>query len=394
MINQIKNYLDIANKQKEMVKDSFILTFSNFITAFFTFISNMIIASIFGPGDFGVYKVMATAFGITIPLLIDLGGTFTLTKYIAEFHSKKKKIGHLNQWFLKMRVVVFAVALVAILIFSRQIVMVLLHDLSYLNLIIPSIFIFIATYFLIFHHIVLGYENFKLYGFSIVFGRLIYMFLVIIVAYLTGSIYYSLFVYGFSFFIGYIVCIKFLAGKKFFKVKEKFDVKKIFVKYSLPMHIFYSSNYLALSAIVILTPFFSAVSMGYFAWSYQFYWASTFIAFSISGMLLPKISRMDGNSEETSEVLKNIITLYAPIAVIGIIGTLLFSNIFVSLIGSEYLPGLLIFKVVMIYGFIAGFGMIYVSYFTAKGDVKKVAILQLLINIVLLIIGFVSLKMI
>ena len=93
------------------------------------------------------------------------------------------------------------------------------------------------------------------------------------------------------------------------------------------MHLFYSINYIALSSVVILSPFFSVESMGYFSWAFQFYWASTFISLSISNVILPKVSKMTGEAKETKGVLKKVISLYTPIAIVGIIGTLLFSKI-------------------------------------------------------------------
>jgi stage V sporulation protein B len=395
LTNQIKNYFGLMRQENEMVRDSFTLTFYNFLMAVLTFVSNVTIAYFFGPENFGVYRVLVIIFGVTIPYLFDFGGTLTLTKYIAELKVKDKgKIGHLSRQFLLFRLATFAVLTLLILAFKEQIVLFFLHDLSYVNLIYPSLVIFITTYFLILNFAVLGYENFRLYGITNTIGRLIYVVAVIWVAYSTGSIYYSLIIYGLAFFIGYILNVPYLLKQGFLDVKERFNTTKVFLKYSLPMHVFYSTNYLALSSVVLLSPFFSAKAIGYFSWAFQFYWVSTFIAVSIASMLLPKVSKMSGKSQETKGILGKIMFLYTPVAVIGVIGTLLFSNLFVSIVGPQYMPGLLVFKVVMVYGFIAGFGLIYISYLTAKSDTKRVAVLQLLVNGILLLLGFLSLKLI
>jgi O-antigen/teichoic acid export membrane protein len=394
VIDQIKSYFDLVRQEKDMVKDSFTLTFYNFLTSFLTFISNVSIAYILGPAKFGIMRVLVIFFGVFLPFLFDFGGTLTLTKYVAEFQNKKKKIGHLNRSFLMIRLNIFLLLIILAFIFRQELALFLLHDIRYVNLIYPSLLILAASYFFIFLYIVLGYENFKLYGIANSFGRFIYVILVVAVALLTGSVYYALIAYALSFFVGYIMTSAFLIRKNFLKLEEKFNIWKIFKNYSLPMHIFYLPNYLALSAVVLISPFFGAEQVGYFSWAFQFYWASTFFGVSISNMLLPKISKMDGRKENTKTVLRKIMTLYTPLAILGIVGTLLFSKTFMSIIAPDYLPGLTLFKAIMIYGFIAGYGMIYVAYGTAKNQKKKVAITQLLINAILIGLAVFFLKII
>ncbi|OGI16074.1 hypothetical protein A3K63_02275 [Candidatus Micrarchaeota archaeon RBG_16_49_10] len=394
MINQIKPYFNLLRSDSQMVKDSFILTAANFITAFMTFVSNILIASILGPENFGVYRILVIAFGVTIPFLFDFGATITLTKYVAEFQSDKKKIGYLNRSFLISRLFVFLTLVALTLIFREQISVFLLHDASYARLIIPAALILSTAYFIVFQFIVLGYENFKLYGVTSIIGRFIFLLLIVPIVYYTKDLYQALLVYAFAFFVSYALTIRFLLRQNFLKVEERFSALKMFKSYSLPMHVFYSIGYIATSAVVILTPFFSVTAIGYFSWAFQFYGASTFISASVASMLLPKISKMVGKSQRTEGVLRKVMLLYAPLAIIGVIGTLLFSRIFISFIAPAYLPGLLVFEAVMVYGFLSGFGLIYVSYLTAKGDTKRVAILQLLLNALLLAIGFVSLRLI
>ena len=184
-----------------MVKDSFILTAANFITAFMTFVSNILIASILGPENFGVYRILVIAFGVTIPFLFDFGATITLTKYVAEFQSDKKKIGYLNRSFLISRLFVFLTLVALTLIFREQISVFLLHDASYARLIIPAALILSTAYFIVFQFIVLGYENFKLYGVTSIIGRFIFLLLIVPIVYYTKDLYQALLVYAFAFFV-------------------------------------------------------------------------------------------------------------------------------------------------------------------------------------------------
>ena len=85
--------------------------------------------------------------------------------------------------------------------------------------------------------------------------------------------------------------------------------------------------------------------------------------------------------------------MYTPIVAVGLVGILVFSEMFVGIVASEYLPGVVIFKVMVSLGLLFGYFVIYSSYLKAKGDVKKTAVVVLVQNALLFLISFVVLQL-
>jgi len=381
-------------EEKDFIKNSTIVFLSSAFASVILFLTNLYFSKLFGPVLFGNFKTVLYLFTL-LPSLIDLGMSVTFQKYIAEFRMKdKKKIGYMVRWFLKIRIVSFLVLLGFLFIFNNQLAVYFLHDGSLSYLMIAGLLILTTSFFSILRPMVGGYENFKLFSLSNILTNILYAGIGIGLGYYFG-IFYAIVGFSIATLIGNLACLKFLFKQDTFNRNEEFDVKKIFWKYSLPMHILNIPGFLGLGIVPVLSLFFSAKLIGYFSFAFMFYYAALIIPSSLSTVLLPKVSRLHGlnKHDEAFRSLKRILGTYTVIVVVGIIGTLLFSGWFVSLIAKDYLPGLLLFKVIVSMGFLLGYFAIYTSYLSAKGKIKENAFIVLLQNLILFVVSFILLSM-
>lgn len=392
-MNGLNFIVNEVKKEKELVKNSLLMFIATSVPAVLTFLANLILARIFGPLNFGLFKNTLYLF-TSIALLVDFGAGVTVTKYIAEFSAKSKsKIGHMNMWFLKLRLYSYIALLLLIFLFYRQISIYFYHDISFSYLVPLGATIVIANFFGIFVNMTLGFENFKLYMFSAISRGFLSLFLGVFFGYYFG-LSYALIAFTFSFLFGNIICLPFILKKKGFEIGEKYDMKPTFFKFSLPMHIFSIPSIIGGAVIPALSLFFSAELIGNYSFSFLFYYAGMLIPSTLAAVLLPKISRMEAlnKKEDSKKTLLKVYFAYTFIAFIGIIFAWFFSDKIIAVIGPQYLPYIFFLKVLVTLGMILGYLVIYNSYLTAKGKVKEVALITLIQNLLLFLVSFLLLK--
>jgi len=383
-------------EERKFLEDSMLMVFTNSFSSIFLFLINLILSRIFGPDLFGNFKVVLYLSGFLIGL-IDLGGILTLTKYIAEFRIRnKKRIGYLVWWFLRLKVMAFLVVFFTMLMFRNQIALYFLHDASLNYLIFSLLFVLFASLFNILNAVVVGYENFRLFSISVITTNILTLMLGTILGYFFG-VFYAILGFGVSVVIGRMVCVKFLVDEGVFnKNYEQFDVKKIFWKFSLPIYFLQLPNYLGNAIVPILSLFFTTRLIGYYSFSFMFYYAALVIPTSLASVLFPKISRLNGVGDHNRmrESLKKVLFLYSLITVAGIVGCLFFSEFIVKVIAPEYIQGILLFKSLVCWGFVVGYFNIFMSYLSAREKLKETALIVLAQNVLLLIISFVVMSLI
>jgi len=394
-MNKIHSLFYKILAEKKLLKDSMLVIIANSFVAMTTFITNLLWGKMLGPESYGNLKTILYLSGFFSSFL-SFGLVVTLTKYIAEFRAKnKKKIGPLTRWIIKIRFITYLIFFSFFLIFINRITLFFLDDVSLKYMMLSTLFIVFANFFGIFPFMVQGYENFKLFSLSrFVFA--IFYFLLGFGLIFFGA-WYAVLGVAFANLISNFVCLKFLVRMKAFeKINQKLDFKKIFLRFSLPIYIFNIPAYLGNAVVPILRIFFPGELIGYYSFSFIFYYAALVIPTALTSIVLPKVSRLNGlkKHEDAKRVLSKIFAIYIPIMIFGIIGTLLFSKFFLSFIAPEYLPGLIFFKVLLCLGFLTGNLVIYTSYLIGKGKMKQVAIIILLQNIVLLLVSFLMLKII
>lgn len=394
-MKSVKYFLKEILEEKQLIKDSFIVSVTAGVSSIVLFIAYLKLSNFFGPELFGVFKkiIYSSSF---IAGLIDFGMTLTLTKFVAEFRAKnKKKISYLIWSFFKIRIAIYAIVLVGIFLFKSQIATHFLHDPSLSYLVIPLIFLIGIGFLSVLPAIVTGYENFKVLSIYNIVNNLLFLVIGLPLGYYFG-IYYAILAFGLSTVISILICIKYLINENAFqKNYEKFDMKRIFMNYSIPLYILSFPSYLINAVIPALGLFFSNKIIGYYSFGLMFYFIPSIVSNSLSRVLFPKISKLNGskNTTQTRSVLKRVFMIYSVFVVLGIFATLAFSKLFISLFASEYLPGLMLFKSLLILGLFSGYGTILNFYFNAKEKLKEGALVLLLTTILLFIFSFILLKM-
>jgi O-antigen/teichoic acid export membrane protein len=373
--------------KSDLAKIGSIIFIASLSSNLILFLANLFVADKLGSINFGVFKTVTYLFAF-LPLLIGFGTDVSMTKYIAEFGKNKEKIGYLIKWFLKLRIVGYLFLIALTVMFREQISLLFLKDPSFGYLILAGIFLATLSFFNVFQNVVLGFQKFKLYALS--------QFLSITSSAVLGvllspfGLFYVILGWGSGSLIGNLPCIIFLSKLGILKKTKKFDVKTSFFRFSIPMYATAIINGLFASVTPLLSLFFSQEKIGYFSFAFLFYFATLLIPSSLSSILFPKVSEMNGlkRHREAKDILRRAFELYGLVAIIGILFVLLLSDwLFVSFF-KNYLTSLFMFKVLTILGFALGFNTIYVSYLQGLGRMKKFVLLNLLQNVILILVSF------
>ena len=369
----------------DLARSSGIIFLATLLGNLIVFIVDIFLSKILGPVDFGIFRTIFYLFTF-LPLLIDLGISVSLTKYISQFKRNKEKVSYLVEYFLKIRIMSFAIMVALIVLLSDQLSMIFLNDASLSYLILPGALIAGMFFFNVFQYIVLGFQKFKLFALS--------QFLVLVSSALLGlslsylGMFYLLLGWGMGYLIGNIFSLAFFFRKKVVGPSKKFDIRKLFVNFSLPVHVVYIINNLHFVIVPILSMFFPQELIGYFSFAFLFYFSTLLIPNAISFVILPKAAEMKDNHTDVRNLLEKAFLFYTPIVFVGVVGVLLFSDMVFSMFFQSYLPSLFLFKVVVIMGLLFGYNVIYTYYLQGIGNVRKFALFAIIQNVILLLVSF------
>jgi len=240
-----------------------------------------------------------------------------------------------------------------------------------------------------------GFENFKVFFISRVITS-VGFFIFVLGSAKTFGLPYCFLGFSLSFILGNLYCLNYVLKERVLeKTKERFDVKRIFLKFSIPMHILSIPTYLGNFIVPILSLFFPIELIGQYSFSFLFYYGGLIIPSSFSSVLLPKISKLKTLNKEGKirENLVKALMAYTIVVLIGIFFILLFGRTVISIIAPQYLPGLTFFKVLASFGLLSGYINIYISYLVAKEKIGLIAIMTLIQHVLLFTISFVMLKL-
>jgi len=365
----------------ELIKTSSLVFLASLGANLIVFLANLFFLNQLSAESFGTLKTALYLFAF-LPVMIEFGIGMSLTKYIAEFRSKKK-IGYLVKWFLKLRVFSYLILIILILLLNEQISLIFFKDPS---LIFPGILLIGLSFFNVFQFIALGYQRFKLFAVSQFLTLTMSSFFGVLLIPL--GIFYIILGWSLGPLIGNLFAMRFFFDKKLKEYKE-FDVKRIFWKFSVP--IYFVSIPTALFSVIVplLSLFFSQILIGYFSFAFIFYSATLLIPGALATVIFPKVSELNGLKRlaDAKNLLKKAFSLYSFVAFVGILLVFLFSDWFI-LFFKNYLPSLFMFKVLVSLGLIFGYNTIYANYLQGIGKIKRYALLTLIQNIFLIVISF------
>jgi len=395
MKKRLKESIDALLREKELFTNSGIIFGAGLIGSLLMFISNIVLSRQFGPTLFGNYRTVISLF-LFLPMLIEFGADKTLTKYIAELYktNESNKISYLIRWFLKLRITTYILSATLIFMFRNQITAYFLKDTSLIYLIIPGIILSTSIFFEVFKAIILGFQKFRLYAFSNFATSASIGLLTLFFGYFF-NVYYAIIGWGLGYVIGNICNIGFILKEKTItKLDKKMNMLKIIREYTFPMYLLIIPGFLGFASVPILSIFFPQTLIGYYAFAGTFYMGITLIQAAFSQVLFPRVSELNSMKEfhTARSALKKILSVYLLISIIGTLAVLSLSKSMISIIAPEYLPGLFVFKAVLIFGFLSGNLLIYGSYLNGLGKVKKLALVTTIYHSLLLLVAGISLK--
>jgi O-antigen/teichoic acid export membrane protein len=373
----------------ELIRSSTLVFVSAISSSLIALLANLVVANLLGYNYFGAFKTIIYLFAF-LPMLIDFGINATLTKYVAELKSKEK-IGYLIKWFLKIKLLSYVFLIAVLFLVKDYIAFYFLKDASLSYLILAGIFLAASNFFFSFSSIVLGLQNFRIYSLSQFFIASLAPILSVLLYPL--GIFYMILGWGFGIIIGNLPNILFLLRKQVFKAQEQFDVKKIFFRFSLPIYPIELTVALVSTIVPLLSLFFSPIIMSYYSFAFMFYFAALLIPNSLSIVLFPKFSELNGleKHSDAKDILRKSLTYYSIVLIAGLVFVYLFSEWLISFLAIEFLPSLIIFKAIVSLGLVFGYPVIYSNYLKGLGKVTKYAFIVLLQNLLLIIVSFILL---
>jgi len=370
----------------EIIRSSTLVFISAISSSLIALLANLVIANLLGHDYFGDFRTIIYLFAF-LPMLIDFGVNASLTKYIAELRSKGK-IGYMIKWFLKIKILSYIFLIAVLFLVKDYIALYFLKNASLNYLILAGIFLAASNFFSTFSFIVLGFQNFRIYSLSQFFIASLSPILGVLLSPL--GIFYMILGWGLGIIIGNLPNILFLMRKKVFESQEQFDVKKIFLRFSLPIYPIELTVALVNSVVPLLSLFFLQYVMSYYSFAFLFYVAALLIPNSLSLVLFPKFSELNGLEKysDAKNILRKSLSYYSLIVIIGLIFVYLFSEWFIGFLAKEYLPSSIMFKAIVSLGLVFGYPVIYANYLKGLGKVKKYALVTLIQNILLIIVSF------
>lgn len=372
----------------ELIRSSTLVFISAISSSLIALLANLVVANLLGTKYFGDFRTIIYLF-VFLPVLIDFGINATLTKYVAELRLKDKT-AYMIRWLLKIKILSYVFLIAILFLVKDYIALYFLENASMNYLILAGIFLAASSFFSSFSFIVLGLQNFRIYSLSQFFTASLSPILSVLLSPL--GIFYMIIGWGLGIIIGNLPNILFLMRKGILKGYEQLDVKRIFFRFSLPIYPIEVSVSLVNSIVPLLSLLFPAV-ISYYSFVFMFYVAALLIPNSLSLVLFPKFSELNGleRHSDAKNILTKSLSYYSIIVIIGLISVYLFSEWFIAFLAEDYLPSLIMFKVIVSVGLVFGYLVIYANYLKGLGKVKKYALIVFLQNILLIIISFILL---
>jgi O-antigen/teichoic acid export membrane protein len=350
---------------------------------------NFVFSNVLGDEHFGSFKtvIYLSTFLMT---LFDFGINTSLTKYISEFGGKRfGETKYLIIEFLKMKMAIYLLLFIVFFLLKDYVALYFLKDVTQSDLIVAGMVALLFGFFSTFSFISLGFQNFKVYSISNFLSSLVTVSMAIFMS--QFGLFYMIIGYGLGTAIGNIPNMLYLYKKKIFTNQAKTDVKKIFLKFSLPIYPIELTAGMLTAVVPLLSLFFAPKLISYYSFAFMFYYASMLIPNSLSTILFPKVSELCGLKDYASarKILRKAALYYSFFVVLGLIFTLLFSEWFITAFSKDFLPSLFMFKVIVSLGFVFGFNVLYTNYLKGMGRLRRFALFTIMQNIVLIAVSFI-----
>ncbi|HEY5600731.1 MAG TPA: oligosaccharide flippase family protein [Patescibacteria group bacterium] len=393
----MNNSLDIYKISLPVIRKVFLTSFPILITAVISGVlsslTNFLLAKIFNPVDFAIFRTIISTFGF-LSFLLDFGVSVTLTRYIAIYHSQKDKgkIKDLIFKVLKFKLAILAIVSIILLLLKNDFAKYFLHNeaVGYLALLGGLYFIFV--FFDITKSILTGFSKFKLLSFyNVILPAYGLGFSIILAIYfrIEGVIIAN----SLAYFGTLLFLLWFLLKNRVFKPKKKnVDFKKILISFSFPIYLANLPSNLSLATIPLIALFFKPEVVGLFAFSMIFYNAFTLLPQSIYHVLLPQMSAHYSRLEliKISETLKSTIFLFLFISIPIFLIFLIFIRPVVRLFLPGYLGSIMAIDILSAFAILTGISTIYTASLNAQARLKQSALISYVTTFLLIVVSFIA----
>lgn len=392
----IKKILKILSEEKSLLKNSISILSSTAIGGIFSAATTVLLARIFAPHDFGIFKTLTSFYGFFI-YFFDFGFQNTLIKYISQYkaNGEYEKIRHLIQNLFFFRLLILLPIIVGSLIFKDEIARTFLGNKNLSYLIYPGIIFAIITFSDITRPIIIGMQNFRLISFINIIVPLAGLLILIPTAVYLG-LPYAIIAAGIIYLIGSVISIAFLIkiGLHFRAKISLIRWPNLIISYGLPSYFSALPSYIFLAIIPFLSLFFNQTIIGYYAFSLSFYTLAMIIPVSISQILFPKISSLAAkNRKKALQTFKNVIFLYTFVAILEIIMIILFTKTFVSIFSPNFLPAVSLVIILVSTAAMLGIFTLLIAYFTARHKLKIAFALNIILALIFVFVSFAAIKL-
>jgi O-antigen/teichoic acid export membrane protein len=334
----------------DIIRGGSIILLANLMASMVAFLANLTISGKLGPENFGIFKVIIYLFAF-LPAIADFGINSTLTKYISEFGKDDARTKYIVKWFLKVKVLIYILLVSVVFLLRDYIAIYFLKEVSLSYVVLAGIVLLSFNFFLTFYFITLGFQSFKIFSLSQFLNAAISAVLAILFSPL--GIFYMIIGWSLGSLLGSIPTML-LVFKKGLGTTERVDAQKIFYGFSLPVYPVDLSNNLFTMIIPLLSLFFSREMVGYYSFAFMFYYVALLIPNSMSMVLFPKVSELNGlkRYDHAKRILRKSLLYYSLIALIGLVSVYFLSEWVINTVAREYLPSLFLFKVITSLGFL------------------------------------------
>lgn len=328
------------------------------------FLANLYLARFFGPAEFGQFRVLVALFSF-LATVLELGQGPLLVRHIALF--RDDRVPELLRRVLLLRGVGYAILIAVTLTFRDQLAVRFLKDPGGGSLIVAGCVLAACFYFEITKSIVLGHQRIRLYAISVWATSAANGVLAVAFA-LVGGVGGAVVGWGLGYLIGNAVNLYDLAMSGDLRATgARVGIGRILWSYGLPMHLVQGLASLELAVVPLFGLLYDRQAIGALAFASVFYRSATRVTTSFSLVLFPHFSRLADDPATARASLGQASRLFAPLLAIGVLITLTLADPIVSLIDPSYLYAVPVFRALVVYSVLAGYGSILTSYYAGIG---------------------------
>ena len=361
-------------------------------------IFTIILARLLLPELFGLYGLALSTI-LLLGSFSDLGINKALIRYIPKYLEKgdNKKAKAYFMYLVKLKSFLVGASAVLILLLANFISQTYYQKPLFLSLLAGALYIIVVGFLSFIDFIFYASNKFRSIFYKEIFLQLLRVTIVPLAVLLTikysfsngVSIFMIIAALTLAYFLILIPLI-FIVQRKVNFLREKSveltkKEKKSINKFILPLSATVLSGlFFGYIDIVMLGRYVLAENIGYYKAAFSLIGALVpLIGFSV--VLLPIFSSLKGKRLE--EGFNKSAKAVALLSLLGVIGTLIFSNLAINIIfGGQYSPSINILRILSVLLIALPLASIYDSYFIAKGNTKLIAKLlgiSVLINILL-----------